>query len=118
MTESIKSTTLSNLPSEANSCVNASIPKAVDSVVCRDRFVGQSERVCSGVDDGLLVEMEALLTRANQDAVRASHPINNFSPLAAKVILRRRNPRESNSQNQIVRTDLARSLAHTLAHLS
>jgi hypothetical protein len=118
MIESTKPTTLSDLPSETNACSNASILQAVESTNCRDRFVDQSERPCSGVDDSLLIDVEEMLTRANRDAVRASHAIEHSSPLAAKVILRRDYDEGFNPPNQIVRTDLARSLAHTLAHLS
>ena len=118
MIESTKPTTLPNLPNEANACSNASILQAIVSTSCRNRFVDQSERPCSGVDDSLLIDVEEMLTRANRDAVRESHAIEHSSPLAAKVILRRGYDGGFNTPNQIVRTDLARSLAHTLAHLS
>jgi len=118
MTESIKPKTLSNLPSEAIACSNASILNSAGSTGCRDRFVDKSGRACSGVDDSLLIDVEALLTQANRDAVRVSNPIDNSSPLAAKAILRRVNDGILNPSSRIVRADLAKSLAHTLAHLS
>ena len=118
MIQSTKPTTHPNQPSETNACVNATMLKAVDSTGCRDRFVDQSERPCSGVDDGLLIEVEGVLALANRDAVRVSCPTEHSLPLSAKIILRRQSSWKLDSPRRMIRSDLARSLAHTLAHLS
>jgi hypothetical protein len=118
MIESTKPTTLSNLATETNACSNLSILQAAVPTSCRDRFVDQSERIGSGVDDSLLIDVEKTLTGANREAVRASDAIEHSSPLVAKAILLRGYAEGINPPHRIVRTDLARSLAHTLAHLS
>jgi hypothetical protein len=63
-------------------------------------------------------EVEKTLVQANRDAVRVSYSTEHSLPLAAKIILRRQSSRKPVSTNRMIRPDLARSLAHTLANLS